>query len=864
MKNACDTYLRPLQNPSTILIPLYISLIFHLLNVAITYAQPLSYIPKDNIAINCGYSVNKTALDYRNWEGDINSACTLANDPNSMLSTRVEPLFMQVDSIPFKDARISRYEFTYTITVSEPGPKFLRLYFFSAPYEGDDFNNPSNAFFSVKANQYTLLSNFSVSLTAKALGKPDMVKEFLVPVEKSVLNITFTPAFWDWKAFAFINGIEVVSMPNNLYYSATEGGGLNLLHRKNDSLGNNTALEKMYRINMGGSSISPTYDTGMFRKWDKEDGYLKIQEYSLPVVASVNLNFTSISTFTAPANVYLTARSMGSIEKAKSYDYNLTWEFPVDSAFTYMVRLHFCEIQPEITRIGYRTFLIYIANQAAETNADVVRWTGNQYIPYFRDYVVSIPPKEGEEKVNLSVALHVIRDFSISRYSDAILNGIEIFKLNNSNSSLAGPNPSVSAQLRPSQHHRKVKDNPTAIIGIASGVVSGVVILSVLGFLILRQWRKNENSDSIDYGSISWWVRLFSHQNKPVKTVRGSTSILLSTLCRHFSLAEMKSATYDFDESFIIGVGGFGNVYKGYVDRGTTPVAIKRLKPRSSQGAHEFETEIQILTHLVHRNLVSLLGYCNDNKEMILVYEYMERGTLRSHLFNTENPPLSWKQRLKISIGAALGLNYLHTGTNYSIIHRDVKTTNILLDEQWVAKVSDFGLSKMGPVSKSHVTTMVKGSIGYLDPEYYKCQQLTEKSDVFSFGVVLCEVLCGRPPLIQTVDMSQANLVEWFRSCYHDGIVDQIVDPNLTGKTAPESLKKYCEIAFKCTADNRTERPLMKEVVWSLELSMQLQCNWEESNAEVNNEDEIPFRYCSWDGNSGVVFSEIINLNARI
>ncbi|KAK7340671.1 hypothetical protein VNO77_21381 [Canavalia gladiata] len=305
-------------------------------------------------------------------------------------------------------------------------------------------------------------------------------------------------------------------------------------------------------------------------------------------------------------------------------------------------------------------------------------------------------------------------------------------------------------------------------------------------------------------------------------------SIFPSALCRYFSIIEIRAATINFDDIFVVGVGGFGKVYKGYIDDGAKPVAIKRFIPSNLQGVQEFKTEVEMLSQLSHPHLVSLIGYCNDEDDMIIVYDFMGNGTLRDHLYGSKNAPLSWNQRLEICIGAGLGLEYLHNGAEYNVIHRDVKSSNILLDEKWVAKISDFGLCKIGPdgVSKFHVTTQVKGSLGYLDPEYSKTKRLTHKSDVYSFGVVLLEVLCGRPPLLRKVEGMQRSLVEWAQTCHSEGgpqALLQMVDPFLTGTILPQCLDKFVETVLKCVVHDGNQRPSITQVVKGLQLALQLQ-----------------------------------------
>ncbi|XP_031109946.1 wall-associated receptor kinase 1-like [Ipomoea triloba] len=311
-------------------------------------------------------------------------------------------------------------------------------------------------------------------------------------------------------------------------------------------------------------------------------------------------------------------------------------------------------------------------------------------------------------------------------------------------------------------------------------------------------------------------------------TKRNTTSCSKDQAFRQFSLKEIQQYTNNF--SLLIGRGGYGNVYKGTIHGSATTVAIKRLKEGSKQGEGEFWTEIEMLSKFQNEHLVSLIGFCNEGKERVLVYEYMPKGTLADHLHKfdrlgkNDDHPLSWEKRLEISIGAARGLHYLHT-SKPKAIHRDVKSSNILLDESWVAKVSDFGLSKMGPGNKSftHISTIVKGTFGYLDPEYFTTCRLTTKSDIYAFGVVLLEVLTGRPALDERIVEEGKNLAIWAIDYLKKGNVNDIVDNCLAGQVSQTCLKAFAEIAERCLGRKPHERPNMTDVLTKLESLLELQ-----------------------------------------
>ncbi|GLT38195.1 hypothetical protein SLA2020_124590 [Shorea laevis] len=782
-----------------------------LLHALLLSAATAAYNATDIILLNCGATSNTTSLDGRNWEADTNSKYSPFNDPNASFSSHATRQRPSVPLVPYWSALIIRSKFTFNFPVV-PGPKFLRLYFYPETYSNLDI---STSFFSVTANSYTLLNNFSASLTVPAMVPPvaSLIKEYVVTVwDSQMLNVTFTPSPG---SFAFINAIEVVSMPSVLYAHGSEIPLVSAEGGRSFTLDNTTALETMYRLNVGGQQIENKDDTGMYRTWHQDKDYLASESVTVYNLSNSSIKYTDPDTpeYTAPKEVYTTLRIMGN-DSQSNLKLNLTWIFTVDAGFCYLVRLHFCELLAQVTNRNQHVFNIFINNQVAEEEVDVFYKAHGSGIPIHKDYIVLAG--NGVKAKELQLDLHPYLSSTVT-YADAFLNGVEIFKLNGTAGSLAGPNPNpVSSPHPPEQLPESPKSHEKSmILPIVGAILGGFALFSLLLSFFIFQRRKLKDS-------LSFTSKFFTTE---------TSSSLPSNLCHHFSIAEIKAATQDFNDAFLIGRGGFGNVYRGIINDGTTTVAIKRLNPSSRQGAHEFHTEIAMLSKLRHMHLVSLIGYCDDHGEMILVYDYMTRGTLRDHLDETTNLPLSWKRRLKICIGAARGLHYLHREAKHVIIHRDVKSSNILLDENYVAKVSDFGLSKLGPTSTSetHVSTMVKGSFGYIDPEYYRLQRLTEKSDVYSFGVVLFEVLCGKPPVFETLSEEKVGLVRWARSCCQKGGLDEIVDPYLAGQIAPMALQKFSGVAENCVRERGNEHPTMRDIVWALEFTLQLQETVEEN-----------------------------------
>ncbi|CAA7405180.1 unnamed protein product [Spirodela intermedia] len=287
-----------------------------------------------------------------------------------------------------------------------------------------------------------------------------------------------------------------------------------------------------------------------------------------------------------------------------------------------------------------------------------------------------------------------------------------------------------------------------------------------------------------------------------------------------FAFRELATATKNFSPECFLGEGGFGRVYRGWLQNSGQVVAVKQLDRNGLQGNREFLVEVLMLSLLHHPNLVNLIGYCADGDQRLLVYEYMPLGSLEDHLHDLppEKEPLQWNTRMKIAAGAAKGLEYLHDKANPPVIYRDFKPSNILLDEAYHPKLSDFGLAKLGPMGdKSHVSTRVMGTYGYCAPEYAMTGQLTVKSDVYSFGVVLLELITGRKAIDSTRAHGEQNLVSWARTMFNDRKrLPKLADPRLQGQYTMRGLYQSLAVASMCINEEAAARPLIGDVVTAL------------------------------------------------
>lgn len=765
------------------------------------------YTPPDNYLINCGSPESTLLDDGRTFKSDPQSSSFLSADENILTSADPNSFNISSSSVSFsslplyRTARIFSSESMYRFLIFRPGRHWLRLHFYPLPHSS---YNLTNAVFTVKTDSIVLLHDFSVSQNTEKL----VFKEYLINITSDRFSLIFSPMK---KSFAFANAIELVSAPDELISDSASAvspvGAFNGI--------SNYALEVSYRLNVGGPIITPKNDT-LSRTWQPDNQFMAFSEGAKTVSMApdiIKYPEGGATPFIAPNWVYSTAKKMAD-SGVSDPNFNLTWEMNIDSSFSYLIRLHFCDIVS--TKLDELYFNVYVNGMTGASSLDLSTLSSGLAVPYYKDFVLNVSAIS-----NGSITVQVGPCSNVQPIiPNAILNGLEVMKMSNSDGALDGLFSSGGANRAPILKPSTVK------IAEIFGLVMGVAAILLLVTSIIR-WKRSPQDWEKRGSFSSWLLPLNSGQcsflSRKSKISYSSVFFSGPSLGRFFTFNELKDATRNFDENEVIGIGGFGKVYIGELEDGIK-VAIKRGNASSSQGINEFQTEIQMLSKLRHRHLVSLIGYCDEQSEMILVYEYMSNGPFRDHLYGSTLPPLTWRQRLDICIGAARGLHYLHTGAAQGIIHRDVKTTNILLDENFVAKVSDFGLSKDAPaLDQTHVSTAVKGSFGYLDPEYFRRQQITDKSDVYSFGVVLFEVLSARPALDPTLPREQVNLAEWAMKKNKKGLIEKIIDPRIVGSISSESLMKYVETAEKCLGEYGVDRPSMGDVLWNLEFALQLQ-----------------------------------------
>ncbi|KAM3392583.1 hypothetical protein ACQJBY_013623 [Aegilops geniculata] len=736
------------------------------------------------LLLACGAPAAITLPDGRVFLPDSNVSISPPHASRATTTTASSPLY--------STARVFSAEATYSLPVPRSPHRhlLLRLHF------------PQPAQFAVAAGDLELVSGARPA--SRATTGRHRYREYLLPHRGGgLLRLRVSPR--PGSPLALLSAVELFPAPDALLPFP-----LPLNPPEPFRL-----AQTFYRVNAGAArGEASSLNDSFWRVWEGDAAYLLNPAAARSVSvdpASVRYPAGAAPPHAAPAAVYADAQEMADAGVGNQR-FNLSWAFPVDPGFRYSVRLHLCDI------VGRNStdlvFDVYINGDAVLSSFDLSGKLG-LFNAYFVDFTADAPP--GSEKILLQLGPPRL---SYSK-PNAILNGVEIMKLGD-REAVRRVDALNTAQTSEAARKKKV----AVVTAATAGGATLIAICTVGTLLLLRHRRRGKKQGRSLSRQPSSSIGLHTHTGVSASKVSAARSQSRASSGPSLSIGQIRRATGDFDEGRVVGVGGFGKVYRGVLENGRA-VAVKRGNPRSQQGLQEFRTEIEMLSRLRHRHLVSLIGYCHEDNEMALVYEFMAGGPLRSHLYGApELPPLSWRQRLEACVGAAKGLHYLHTGVSETIIHRDVKTTNILLDGNLAAKVSDFGLSMPAPAVEqaAHVgTAAVKGSFGYLDPDYLRRQTLTDKSDVYSFGVVLLEVLCARPAVDPALPREQASLVDWAMQRQRLGELESAMDPRLAGGVGAASLRKFGETAEKCLAEYGADRPAMGDVLWSLECALRLQ-----------------------------------------
>ncbi|CAL4958314.1 unnamed protein product [Urochloa decumbens] len=763
--------------------------------------------PADNYLISCGSSAS-TTVGQRVFVPDDSGSVTLTSPHSTAVSAPPgsAPDLAAAAAALYKTARVFTAPSSYAFRIRRPGRHFVRLHFF--PFASGSYDLAA-ASFKVSTQDAVLIDSFTPAHTSEPVRD-----ELLLDVARDTLVVTFVPLAAG--GVAFVNAVEVVSVPDDLM-AAPARTSLPLL----------TA----HRVNVGGPAVAADGDT-LWREWTTDEPYLAASVGIVTREVAYNGSLDHLAgdatSDDAPDIVYATARELVVLNTVDQ----MTWQFDVDKRpSSYLIRFHLCDIvskAPHLLSID-----VYVGSHTVATGLDLSTiGNGNLAVPYYMDFVLDSSDPSGEIVIYVGSASSMKKNSSA--FPGPILNGIEIMKMHFASGSVA--------VVEPSDGSKKEKQNLPIVLGSLCGAFAIASIAAALAILLRKKEEKLLPSPSSQSPSSTPWMPLLNRfslrsrrHGSPTfaadNDTPGATPIAAgrsaSAPSYRFPFAVLREATNNFDERLVIGAGGFGKVYRAVLPGGGATVAVKRASPESRQGAREFRAEVELLSGLRHRHLVPLVGYCDDAGELALLYEYMEHGSLRSRLYGGgATPPLSWAQRLEALAGAARGLLYLHTALSTPVIHRDVKSSNILLDGGLAGRVADFGLSRSGPepeLGETHVSTAVKGSFGYVDPEYARTRKLTAKSDVYSLGVVLLEALCGRPVVDPRLPKPMVNLVEWALHWQRRGELGKVVDRRIAAEVRPQALAKYGETAARCLAERGANRPAMEDVVWSLQFVMRLQ-----------------------------------------
>eukprot|EP00253_Pinus_taeda_P017303 PITA_17303 len=439
----------------------------------------------------------------------------------------------------------------------------------------------------------------------------------------------------------------------------------------------------------------------------------------------------------------------------------------------YTVKLHFAEIQIENSNswksVGRRVFDVYVQGKKVLTDFDIRKEAGGSNIG-------------------------VVKSFNMTNVTANFLE-IHFFWAGKGTCCIPAQGtygPLVSAISVTPEFNPKKKSKTGMVIGVTTGIVAALICIILFSLLWRRRVQKPPAADV--------------EEDKAINDIRSKLKI--------FSYADMKTATGDFAKENKLGEGGYGEVYKGTFSDGEM-VAVKQLSSESRQGKREFINEVAVISELQHRNLVKLHGCCLEADDPLLVYEYLENNSLDKALLSNEksHTQLDWPTRYNICIGTACGLTYLHEEASTRIIHRDIKASNILLDDSLNPKISDFGLARLYDENKTHISTRVAGTIGYLSPEYAMRGHLTEKADVFSFGVVALELVSGRSNTDTSLPDSMVYLLEWTWHLYEKERPLELMDPEIESTCSEEEVLRVIKVALLCTQAVPTMRPSMSRVV---------------------------------------------------